>query len=114
MSTSWKSQQGNGLYALQFETDSKEKYKIVEAAAQRAIDRKIEVNVKHCEYCTRKDNDFVLLNETGMYSGLDIEMNKQGMLRIRYFHGATERFETQDIINIKFCPVCGRKFTEDE
>jgi hypothetical protein len=33
-----------------------------------------------CKYCDRKDNDFVLLNDTAEYSGLDIEINRQGML----------------------------------
>lgn len=40
MATSWKSQQGNGEYSLQFETDDKEKYKLVEKAAQMAVDGK--------------------------------------------------------------------------
>ncbi len=41
MATSWKSQQGDGEYALQFETDNKEKYKLVEKAAQMAVDGKM-------------------------------------------------------------------------
>lgn len=40
MATEWKSQQGEGKYYLQFETDNKEKYMIVEKAAQMAIDGK--------------------------------------------------------------------------
>ena len=40
MATSWKSQQSEGKYALQFETDSKEKYKLVEKVAQMAVDGK--------------------------------------------------------------------------
>jgi hypothetical protein len=42
MSTSWKSQQSKGRYALQFETDDKEKYKLVEKAAQMAMDGEIK------------------------------------------------------------------------
>ena len=38
MATAWKSQQGNNEYALQFETDEKEKYKFVEKASQMAVD----------------------------------------------------------------------------
>ena len=91
----------------------RKKYKLVESAAQKAIDKQPISTVAQCEYCCRPNNDFVLLNDTGMYSGLDAELNRQGMLRIRYFHGATECFETQDIMNIKFCPICGRKFMED-
>lgn len=36
--TNWKSQQIEGKYYLQFETDDKEKYRLVEEAAQMAID----------------------------------------------------------------------------
>lgn len=59
MATSWKSQQGNEEYSLQFETDNKEKYKLVEKAAQMAMDGKAVadfVEVKHGryedDYCT--------------------------------------------------------------
>ena len=53
MATSWKSQQGDGKYALQFETDDKEKYKTVEKAAQRAIDGNTSdvVEVVRCRDC---------------------------------------------------------------
>lgn len=53
MATSWKSQQGNGEYSLQFETDNKEKYKLVEKAAQMAMDGKTIADVsevKHGEW----------------------------------------------------------------
>ena len=38
-----------------------------------------------CKYCNREDNDFVMLNETADYSGLEIAMNRQGILRIRHY-----------------------------
>lgn len=63
-----------------------------------------------CQYCRGKNNDFVLLNNTNMYSGVDIEMNKQGMLRVRVFNDEMDGFVTQDILNILYCPLCGRKF----
>ena len=53
MSTWWNSQQGEGEYSLQFGTDDKEKYKLVEKAAQMAIDGKTVddfVKVKHAEW----------------------------------------------------------------
>lgn len=53
MSTSWKSQQGKGEYALQFETDDDRKYKLVEKAAQMAMDGKTAddlAEVKHSEW----------------------------------------------------------------
>jgi hypothetical protein len=56
MATSWKSQQSNGEYALQFETDSKEKYRLVEKAAMMAVSGKTAadyapvVRCKDCKY----------------------------------------------------------------
>lgn len=50
MATEWKSQQADGMFYLQFETDNKEKYMLVEKAAQMAIDGKTTADyaeVKH-------------------------------------------------------------------
>ena len=54
MATEWKAQQGDGKYRLQFETDDKEKYKLVEKAAQMAVDGKTYadfVEVVRCKDC---------------------------------------------------------------
>ena len=40
MSAEWKSQQTDGKYSLQFETDNKENYKLMEKVAQMIIDGK--------------------------------------------------------------------------
>ena len=50
MATSWKSQQGNGEYRLQFETDNEEKYKLVEKAAQMAMDGKTTADVEEVKH----------------------------------------------------------------
>ena len=63
-----------------------------------------------CQYCRERNNDFVLLNDTGMYSGVDFEINRQGMLRVRVFNDEMDGFVTQDILNVRYCPMCGRKF----
>ena len=60
-----------------------------------------------CEYC---NEDYSVLNPiSDKYSGLEISlMTKIKILRVRaYMH--KELFETQDVININYCPVCGRK-----
>lgn len=62
-----------------------------------------------CKYCKHKNNDFVILNETKDYSGIEIALNRQGMLRVRYYEGYNQLWSTEDVINIKFCPICGRK-----
>ena len=60
-----------------------------------------------CKYCEpNKDNSFVILNETFEYSGIEFALHSKGMLRCRYYEGK-ENFESQDIVNIKFCPICG-------
>lgn len=63
-----------------------------------------------CKYCNANHNDFILLNNTFDYSGIEISMNKQGMLRVRCYCDEMDGFVSQDIINIKYCPVCGEKF----
>lgn len=63
-----------------------------------------------CKYCENENNDFVLLNDTNMYSGIDIEINRQGFLRVRVLNDEMDSFITQDILSIKHCPICGRKF----
>jgi hypothetical protein len=63
-----------------------------------------------CQYCNAKNNDFILLNQdTAMYSGLNISINRQGMLRVRSNDYDPDGFQSQEIVNIKFCPICGKK-----
>jgi C4-type Zn-finger protein len=61
-----------------------------------------------CKVCDRENNDFVILNETEDFSFIEISLNKQGMLRVRLIDNQG-RITSQDIINIEFCPICGRK-----
>ena len=62
-----------------------------------------------CQYCeSRGNNDFLLLNQTKDYSGIEIASDRQGMLRTRYY-GDNDIWFSQEIVNIKFCPMCGRK-----
>lgn len=64
-----------------------------------------------CQYCEpRSCNDFVTMNQTVEYSGIELAVNCQGMLRARYYDLNGDTFEVQDIVNIKHCPLCGRKF----
>ena len=75
-----------------------------------------------CYFCHSETNDFVNLNSTTDYSGIEISMHEKGMLRCRTFkfdefnqkksNGVTYcpiTFENQDIVNIKYCPMCGRE-----
>ena len=64
-------------------------------------------NVK-CKYCEHENNDFIILNETIDYSGIEIALNRQGMLRVRH-HVVGGVWFSEDIINVEFCPMCGRK-----
>lgn len=75
-----------------------------------------------CHFCHSDSNDFVKLNTTEEYSGIEISMHEKGMLRCRYFkfdefnsreedgvRYSPTTFESQDIVNIRFCPICGRE-----
>ena len=66
---------------------------------------------KSCQYCKADNNDFILLNKTADYSGIEIALNRQGMLRVRYYADDSQVWFSEDIINVKFCPVCGGKIT---
>lgn len=61
-----------------------------------------------CKVCDRENNDFVILNETEDLSFIEMSLNRQGMLRVRLIDNQG-RITSQDIINIEFCPICGRK-----
>lgn len=63
-----------------------------------------------CCVCQGDDNGFVPLNNTVDYSTIEIAISKAGMLRARHFpDGYNGLFDGQDIVNIKFCPECGRR-----
>lgn len=64
-----------------------------------------------CEFCENNCNSFFGINEsTCEYSGIDIDINRQGILRVRTFVGEDKLFDSQEIVNIRYCPMCGRKF----
>ena len=64
-----------------------------------------------CKCCYSSTNDFVLINKYPCYSGIDIAINRQGMLRARtYQYDGEDTFESQDIVQMNYCPLCGRKF----
>lgn len=64
-----------------------------------------------CKFCEADNNDFVLLNDTRVYSGIELAINRQGMLRVRYYDDYSQVWFSEDIVNIKHCPICGRKFS---
>lgn len=64
-----------------------------------------------CDFCNRLTNDLIPLNDTQRYSGFEIAINRQGLLRVRYYD-ERDVFVSQDVININFCPICGREFKE--
>ena len=64
-----------------------------------------------CQYCSERNNEFVLLNNTRAYSGIEFAINRQGMLRVRFYEDFSQIWFSEDIVNIKYCPMCGRKFS---
>lgn len=69
---------------------------------------------KHCPYCDAETNDFVPINQAVEYSGIEIALNRQGMLRVRVYESGQETFTTQDIVEIKYCPNCGAKMDKED
>lgn len=82
MNKEWKSQQSDGKYSLQFETDDIEKYRFVEKAAQMAVDGKTTVGIVHCKDCrsyskaTHECNRFYRYCENYDYCSSGIEVKK--------------------------------------
>jgi hypothetical protein len=73
------------------------------------------VAVKHgrCKFCGGKDNAFHILNaETAAYSGIELAINRQGMLRVRVYDDyecETALPQSSEIVMIAACPNCGAK-----
>ena len=66
-----------------------------------------------CQFCQNDNNDFITLNQTMEYSGLEISMNRQGMFRVRHYDQFDDStFTTQDMLQFKFCPYCGKRLTD--
>ena len=64
-----------------------------------------------CPYCESGTNDFVPMNQAVEYSGIEMAVNRQGMLRVRVLDDDGS-FTTQDIIEIRNCPLCGKLIYE--
>lgn len=71
-----------------------------------------------CPYCEATSGEFIPMNhQTIEYSGIEIALNRQGMLRVRVLDCKENEDNTigllsQDIVEIKFCPLCGKKFVK--
>ena len=64
-----------------------------------------------CPYCECDTNNFEPLTQTAEYSGIELAVNRQGMLRARVLDD-DGGFSTQDIVEIRFCPLCGKRFVK--
>lgn len=66
-----------------------------------------------CPYCEAPTNDFIQMNQNTIdYSCIEISINRQGILRARTYVRKDDLFlyEHQDIIEINYCPLCGKPF----
>ena len=77
--------------------------------AAEALEKAETVKHGRCPYCEGENNDFIPLNQTVEYSGIEMSLNRQGMLRVRVYEPGKATFTTQDIVEIKRCPNCGAK-----
>lgn len=64
-----------------------------------------------CPYCECGTNDFEVLNQTTEYSGIELAVNRQGLLRACVLDD-DGGFSTQDIVEIRHCPLCGKRFVK--
>lgn len=62
----------------------------------------------NCPVCCSGSNDFMIINEdTALYSGIEVSLNRQGMLRVRCYDDFNELFTSQEIVRLVNCPMCG-------
>lgn len=62
-----------------------------------------------CEYCNKILPDYRKLSLQSEYSGIEARfLDDKGLLRIRVFD-MDDMMETQDIVRLNYCPMCGRK-----
>lgn len=70
-----------------------------------------------CPYCENKTKSFLPINQTVEYSGIEIALNRQGLLRVRVLDCSggepTIRLVTQDVVELKNCPLCGKRFVKE-
>lgn len=64
-----------------------------------------------CPYCESGTNDFVPMNQTAEYSGIEMSVNRQGMLRVRVLDD-DGGFTTQDIVEIRSCATVRKEICE--
>lgn len=65
-----------------------------------------------CKFCGAETNDFSILNPgTCRYSCVDLAINRQGMLRARVHPSSNWDEYLQEVLQIKYCPMCGRRFS---
>ena len=66
--------------------------------------------VNQCPYCEAETNDFVEINQYADYCGIEVSLNRQGLLRVRTYNDERDSFDSQDVVEIKYCPLWGRPF----
>ena len=65
-----------------------------------------------CVYCKpKRDGDSYCMNYPEDH-GIEITMDHKGELRVRYYEDYEDTVSAQDIIDINFCPMCGRDLRE--
>ena len=82
---------------------------MIAETALKSFCKESEGNPMKCPYCESETNDFVPMNQTVEYSGIDMSVNRQGMLRVRVLDD-DGGFTSQDIVEIRHCPLCGKRF----
>jgi hypothetical protein len=84
---------------------------MIAEAALKSFCKEARGSPMKCPYCESGTNDFVPMNQTAEYSGIEMSVNRQGMLRVRVLDD-DGGFTTQDIVEIRSCPLCGKRFVK--
>ena len=64
-----------------------------------------------CSCC--KHDYFNPVNKTVDYSGVEMALDNKGEFRVRCYNLDTQEMDYMDVINVRYCPMCGRRFKND-
>lgn len=63
--------------------------------------------------CESEDKGYFGINDTIEYSGFEIGLSSTGFIRVRKYDFDSDfgwKMDGQDVLKIRYCPLCGKRF----
>ena len=102
----------NNTYIFGQRKAEAEEYVLSQERLKQLREQQKRFATSSCKFCGAETNDFQILNPaTCRYSCIDLAINRQGMLRTRIHPSPDWDEHLQEILQIQYCPMCGRRFS---